>query len=82
MIEELVKEKREMVDREETNKIMNAIHSQAKERYYFEKGKRYLATKKNTKKEFKERLIEDALNFGLFVIVAIPTILLLVVLCY
>lgn len=82
MIEELVKEKREERDQEETNKIMSAIHNQAKDRYYFEKGKRYLATKKNTKKEFKARLIEDTLNFGLFVIAAIPTILLLVVFCY
>lgn len=80
MIEELVKEKREERDQEETNKIMSAIHSQAKDRYCFDKAKAYL--KKNTKKEPKNRLIEDALNFGLFVIVSIPTILLLVVLCY
>ena len=79
MIEELVKEKRKQVDEAETNKIMNAIHNQAKDSYYFEKAKRYI--KKDTKKEFKERLINDTLNFALFVMVAIPTLLLLAVIC-
>ena len=80
MIEELVKEKREMVDREETNKMLEAIHRQAKDAYYFEKAKKYL--KKDTKKEFKARLIEDSLNFALLIVAVIPMILLLVVLCY
>ena len=66
MIEELVKEKREMVDREETNKMLKAIHTQAKDAYCFEKAKRYL--KKDTKKEFKARLIEDSLNFPLLIV--------------
>ena len=76
MINELVKEKREQVDREETNKMLNAIHRQAKESYYFEKAKRYI--KKDTKKEFKERLINDTLNFALLVFI-IPVLVLLAV---
>lgn len=78
MIEELVKEKRKQVDEAETNKIMNAIHNQAKDNYYFEKAKRYL--KKDTKKEFKERLINDTLNFALLIFV-IPVLILLAVIC-
>ena len=45
MINEL-KNKKEI---EDEKKLMDAIHRQAKERYYFEKGKAYLkAQKKNT----------------------------------
>lgn len=85
MIEELVKEKRLERDQEETNKIMNAIHKQAYWRNQDEENKRMLANMDKVlqnKKNPKNRLIEDTLNFGMFVIVAIPTILLLVVLCY
>lgn len=85
MIEELVKEKRLERDYEETNKIMNAIHKQAYWRNQDEENKRMLANMDKVlqnKKNPKNRLLEDTLNFGMFVIVAIPTILLLVVLCY
>lgn len=85
MIEELVKEKRMQKDQEETNKIMNAIHKQAYWRNQDEENKRMLANMDKVlqnKKNPKNRLLEDTLNFGMFVIVAIPTILLLVVLCY
>ena len=87
MIEELVKEKRKQNDQEETDKIMNAIHEQAYWKRQENENKRMLKNierelKKDTKKEFKARLIEDSLNFVLFVLAAIPTILLLVVLCY
>lgn len=87
MIEELVKEKRLQKDQEETSKIFDAIHRQAYWKRQENENKRILKNierelKKDTKKEFKARLIEDTLNFVLFVIAAIPTILLLVVLCY
>ena len=75
MINEILNEK----EIKEENKILEAIHRQAKDRYCFEKGKRYL---KAQKKESKYRIIEDLLNFGLLVIAVIPTILLLVVLCF
>ena len=79
MINELIKEKHEQVDREEEAKIMNAIHRQAKDSYYMEKGKRYLQ-KKNNKKRVKQQIIEDALNFTLLVVSLIPVITLLIVL--
>ena len=79
MINELIKEKHEQVDREEEAKIMDAIHRQAKDSYYMAKAKNYLK-KKDTKKEFKARLINDSLNFVLFAIAVIPTLLLLIVL--
>ena len=87
MIEELVKEKRNERDQQETDKIFRAIHEQAYWKRQENENKRMLKNiekelKKDTKKEFKARLIEDTLNFVLFVIAAIPTILLLVVLCY
>lgn len=87
MIEELVKEKRNERDQQETDKIFRAIHEQAYWKRQENENKRMLKNiekelKKDTKKEFKARLIEDSLNFVLFVLAAIPTILLLVVLCY
>lgn len=81
MINELLMQK----DYEETNKMLKAIHRQAKDAYYFEKGRKYLESleeKRQQKKEFKEYLLNDLFNFVLFLIFAIPTILLLVVLCY
>lgn len=83
MIEELVKEKRQQRDHEETNKIMNAIHKQAYWRNEEEKNKRMLANMDKVlqnKKNPKNRLIEDTLNFGLLVFI-IPTLILLVVIC-
>lgn len=83
MINELIKEKHEQVDREEETKIMNAIHRQAKDSYYMEKGRNYLKQcnkKKGIKKEFKERLINDTLNFALLIFV-IPVLILLAVIC-
>ena len=77
MINEILERRNEI----ETNKMLEAIHNQAKENYYFEKGRRYLESKKRTtKKEIKERLINDTLNFVLFVIAVIPPMLLLIVL--
>ena len=81
MIEELVKEKREQRDYEETAKIMNAIHEKAKDSYYFEKGRKYLERKKNTKKRVKQEIVNDFICFTLGIVVIIPTILLLIVLC-
>lgn len=85
MIEELVKEKRKQVDEAETNKIMNAIHNQAYWNRQEDENKRMLANmerelKKDTKKEFKERLINDTLNFALLIFV-IPVLILLAVIC-
>lgn len=83
MIEELVKEKRMQKDQEETNKIMNAIHKQAYWRNQDEENKRMLANMDKVlqnKKNPKNRLIEDALNFGLLIFI-IPTLILLVVIC-
>ena len=79
MIEELVKEKHEEINRKEEEKIFSAIHQQAKESYYFEKGRRYLANIKAQKKP-KNRIIEDSLNFGLLIFV-IPVLILLAVIC-
>lgn len=87
MIEELVKEKRKQRDQEETQKIMNAIHEQT----YWKKveldNKRILANidkelKKDTKKEVKHQLKEELICFPLLVASLIPTIILLIVLCY
>lgn len=80
MIEELVKEKHEEINRKEEEKIFSAIHQQAKESYYFEKGRRYLANIKAQKKEPKNRMLEDTLNFGLLIFV-IPVLILLAVIC-
>lgn len=80
MIEELVKEKHEEINRKEEEKIFSAIHQQAKDNYYFEKGRKYLANKKAQKKENKARLIEDTLNFALLIFV-IPVLVLLAVIC-
>jgi hypothetical protein len=56
---DLVKEKREQRDQEETNKIMEAIHSQARDNYYIEKGKRFLKRQKNKrKKEHEQKILE------------------------
>ena len=87
MIEELVKEKRNERDQQETDKIFRAIHEQAYWKRQENENIRMLKNiekelNKDTKKEFKARLIEDSLNFVLFVLAAILTILLLVVLCY
>ena len=48
----MIKELRLQKEKEDENKLLEAIHRQAKEGYYFEKGKRYLkkAQKKNTNK--------------------------------
>ena len=45
MIEELVKEKHEQIDREETEKMFNAIHRNYRERQYMDKGRAYLQKK-------------------------------------
>jgi len=81
MINEILERKNEI----ETNKMLEAIHNQAKENYYLEKGKAYLKNskkykKEQQKKEIKERLINDTLNFVLFVIAVVPPMLLLIVL--
>lgn len=56
---DLVKEKREQRDQEETNKIMEAIHSQARDNYYIEKGKRFLKRQKDKrKKEHEQKILE------------------------
>ena len=78
----LIEEKREQVEREEERKIMDAIHRQAKDRYYFEKGKAYMKKTKATKKELKQNLIYDTVCFTLGVVALIPMLMLLIVLCY
>lgn len=83
MINELIKEKHEQVDREEEAKIMNAIHRQAKESYYMEKGKNYLKQvnkKKNIKKRVKKQIVNDLVCFTLMCLSLIPVITLLIVL--
>lgn len=56
---DLVKEKREQRDQEETNKIMEAIHSQARDNYYIEKGKIFLKRQKDKrKKEHEQKILE------------------------
>lgn len=97
MIEELRKDyKKRLIkkDQEETDKIFNAIHEQAYWKRLDDENKRILKNiekqeqqhkleqKRAKRKEFKDRLIEDSINFALFVMIAIPTVLLLVVLCY
>lgn len=78
-MKELVKEKRILEEKKDEEKLMNAIHRQAKDRFYFEKGKTYL--KKNTKKEWKQNLINDLVCFTLGIVALVPTLLLLVILC-
>lgn len=83
MIEEILMQK----DQIETDKMIKAINRQAHFKRLEEENKRMLKNidkelKKDTKKEFKEKLIDDSINFALFVAFAIPTIMLLVVLCY
>ena len=89
MIEELVKEKRKQMDQEETNKMMNAIHEQAYWKRLEDENKRMLSNmdkelnrKRAKRKELKQQLFEDTVCFVLMVIALIPTIMLLVVLCY
>lgn len=89
MIEELVKEKRKQMDQEETNKMMNAIHEQAYWKRLEAENKRMLSNmdkelnrKRAKRKELKQQLFEDTVCFVLMVIALIPTIMLLVVLCY
>ena len=81
MINELLMQK----DQEETNKMLKAIHRQAKDSYYFEKGRKYLESIK-TRKDHKKRVIKDffeeLLLTTLGVIAMTLVILLLVVLCY
>lgn len=81
MINELLMQK----DQEETNKMLKAIHRQAKDSYYFEKGRQYLA-RINAKRNHKKRVIKDffadLLLTTLGVIAMTLVILLLVVLCY
>ena len=83
MINEVMSKK----ERLEENKLLEAIHNQAKWRNMQEHNKWMLAQmdkelKKNKIKEFKAYLVDDLFNFVLFVAFAIPTIMLLVVLCY
>ena len=55
MINEVIS-KRELM---EENKIMEAIHNQARNNYYLEKGKRFLEAKKEqTKKEHEQKILE------------------------
>ena len=81
MINELLMQK----DQEETNKMLKAIHRQAKDSYYFEKGRKYLESI-NAKRNHKKRVIKDffgeLLLTTLGVIAIMNVILLLVVLCY
>lgn len=81
MIKEILKQN----DLNETQKIMNAIHTQAYWRNKEDENKRMLKNmdkglKKDTKKEFKAILIEDLFNFALFVVGITPIMLLLIVL--
>lgn len=83
MIEEILNKK----DQEETNKIFNAIHKQAYWKNKEIENKRMLQNiekelKKDKIKEFKANLIEDSINFVLFVAMFVPILTLLVVLCY
>lgn len=81
MINELLMQK----DQEETNKMLKAIHRQAKDSYYFEKGRKYLESIK-VKKDHKKRVIKDffadLLLTTLGVIAMTLVVLLLVVWCY
>lgn len=81
MINELLMQK----DQEETNKMLKAIHRQAKDSYYFEKGRQYLESIK-ARKDHKKRVIKDffadLLLTTLGVIAIMNVILLLVVFCY
>lgn len=55
MINEVIS-KRERLDE---NKIMEAIHNQARNNYYLEKGRRFLEAKKEqTKKEHEQKILE------------------------
>ncbi len=81
MIEEILMQK----DQEETNKMLNAIHQQAKDSYYFEKGRQYLESikaKRNHKKRVIKDFFADLLLTTLGVIAIMNVILLLVVFCY
>ncbi len=55
-MKELIKEKRLLEEKKEEELLLNAIHRQAKDRYYFEKGKNYLKTKKAQKKNANKLL--------------------------
>lgn len=81
MINELLMQK----DQEETNKMLKAIHQQAKDNYYFEKGRKYLESinaKRNHKKRVIKDFFEELLLTTLGVIAMTLVILLLVVWCY
>lgn len=81
MIEEILMQK----DEGETNKMLKAIHRQAKDSYYFEKGRKYLESvnaKRNHKKRVIKDFFEELLLTTLGVIAMTIGVLLLVVLCY
>lgn len=81
MVNELLMQK----DLEETNKMLKAIHRQAKDAYYFEKGRRYLESikkKRQQKKEWIKDFLAELFITTLGVIALCEIILLLVVLCY
>ena len=92
MIEELRKDyKKRLIkkDQEETDKIFNAIHEQAYWKRLEAENKRMLSNmdkelnrKRAKRKELKQQLFEDTVCFVLMIIALIPTIMLLVVLCY
>lgn len=74
MIEELIKEKREQVDQEETNKIMSAIHNQAKWNTLEEGNKRMmkkLGKALNKKSKIKE-VLRNEIETALLLIVSAP----------
>lgn len=72
---DLVKEERERRDKEETKKMMDAIHNQARDNYYIEKGKRFLKRQKDKKKKEHEQKILEFIVCSVLVI--LPTAFLI-----
>lgn len=74
---DLVKEERERRDKEETKKMLDAIHNQARDNYYLEKGKNYLKHCKKNKKKNTDKLLEFVVCS---VLVILPTLFLMIAL--
>lgn len=87
MIEELIREKREERDQEETNKIMNAIHNQAYWKKQEEENKRMMNNierelSKPTKKDKIKEVLQHELEIALLMVISAPGLAAWILLAY
>lgn len=74
-----LKELRLQREREDENKLLDAIHKQARDGYYFEKGKNYL---KQVKKAKKREWLEHELETAILLIASSPVLTVLVMMLF